>query len=94
MFDEVFREAPTFSTLNTPVYKVIARSVNTRSGFSAYTGENVNQHLKKMFDAWALHLTLPDSRSVLTGSDERGGGWFSTATLDALMAEYDDRTFE
>lgn len=90
MLNEIFREAPSFGSLGPPVYMVMAQNMNTQGGFSAYTKAILNQHFKEMFTTWVSYLNSEDSCSVL---DDNEGGWFSAPALEALMLEYDGRTF-
>lgn len=91
MLDGVFRESPTYGAVCPPLNTILTKSMNTQGGFSAYTKENFNRHLKNMLKTWVLYLGSPDSRSVLNDAEN---GWFSAAALDALMEQYNGRTFE
>ncbi|GJJ10024.1 hypothetical protein Clacol_004250, partial [Clathrus columnatus] len=91
MLNGIFREAPPFGSLGPPVYMIMAQTMDTQGGFSAYTKEILNFHFKKMFETWSLYLSSKDSRYVLNPDT---GGWFSTAAKTAMMEEYDGATFE
>ncbi|KAF8579972.1 hypothetical protein K439DRAFT_1394149 [Ramaria rubella] len=91
LFNEIFRTAPAFGTLGPPLYMIMAQSMNTQGGFSAYTKQHLNFHFKEMFTTWELYLTSKDSRTVLNTSPT---GWLSTAAKAAMMKEFPGRTFE
>ncbi|GJJ06917.1 hypothetical protein Clacol_001113 [Clathrus columnatus] len=91
MLNLIFREAPRFGSFGPPVYMLMAKTMNTKSGFSVYSKEEMNFQFKKMFETWTLFLTSRDSRSVITTSE---GGWLCSAAQMAMMREYDGATFE
>ena len=96
MFNEIFRRAPYYGDLGPPVYMAMAKIMNTRAGFSAFTRESLNFHFKRLFDTWGLFLSSPASRDVLVADkfDSKHYGWFSEPAKAAMMAQYDGRTFE
>ncbi|KAI3616850.1 phosphatidylserine decarboxylase [Moniliophthora roreri] len=91
VFNKIFREAPEFGSLGPPMYMLMCRVMNTEGGFSAFTKQTFNDHMKKMLKTWELYLLSKDSTDVLN-SDL--GGWFSDKAIDAMMKEYPNRTFE
>ncbi|KAF5377126.1 hypothetical protein D9757_008804 [Collybiopsis confluens] len=91
MLNVIFREAPAFGDLGPPVYMVMAQVMNSEGGFSAFTKQNLNDHFKRMFETYTLFLASIDSRTTLNAGAD---GWLSTAAQDAMMAEYDGRTFD
>ncbi|ESK90803.1 phosphatidylserine decarboxylase [Moniliophthora roreri MCA 2997] len=90
LFNKIFREAPEFGSLGPPMYMAMCRVMNTEGGFSAFTKQAFNDHMKKMLKTWELYLLSKDSTDVLN-SDV--GGWFSDKAIDAMMKEYPNRTF-
>ncbi|MDK0628353.1 phophatidylserine decarboxylase associated domain-containing protein, partial [Clostridium perfringens] len=91
MFNEIFREAPSFGSLGPPMYMIMARVMNTEGGFSAFTKESLNLQFKKMLQTWERYLLSKDSTSVLNANPD---GWFSTEAIDAMMEKYaPGRTF-
>ncbi|KAF7426246.1 hypothetical protein PC9H_008613 [Pleurotus ostreatus] len=91
MFNEIFREAPSFGSLGPPMYMIMARVMNTEGGFSAFTKESLNLQFKKMLQTWERYLLSKDSTSVLNTNPD---GWFSTEAIDAMMEKYaPGRTF-
>jgi len=98
MFNVIFRQAPYYGDLGPPMYMIMAQVMNTQGGFSAFTKQNLNFHFKKLFETWATYLLSPDSRYVLVSGpvDDSGKyyGWFSETAENALMAQYENRTFE
>jgi phosphatidylserine decarboxylase len=93
MFNEIFRQAPRFGSLGPPMYMIMARVMNTQGGFSAFTKDSLNFHFKQMLRTWERYLLSYESTSVLN-TDESQGGWFSTKAVEAMLAEYPNRTFE
>ncbi|KAF5384011.1 hypothetical protein D9757_006922 [Collybiopsis confluens] len=91
MLNVIFREAPAYGDLGPPVYMVMAQVMNSQGGFSAFTKQNLNEQFKKMFETYALFLTSKDSCSTLNTGE---GGWLSVEAMNAMMAEFNGRTFE
>lgn len=96
MFNDIFRRAPYFGDLGPPVYMIMAKIMNTKAGFSAFTRESLNFHFKKLFDTWGIFLSSKASCDVLVSGkfSDRHYGWFSEPARAGMMAHYDGRTFE
>uniref|UniRef100_A0A0W0FNV2 L-tryptophan decarboxylase PsiD-like domain-containing protein n=1 Tax=Moniliophthora roreri TaxID=221103 RepID=A0A0W0FNV2_MONRR len=91
IFNKIFRETPKFGSLGPPMSMAMARVMNTEGGFSAFTKQAFNHHVKKMLKTWELYLSSKDSTDVL---DSDIGGWFSDKAIEAMLKEYPNRTFE
>ncbi|ESK90804.1 phosphatidylserine decarboxylase [Moniliophthora roreri MCA 2997] len=89
VFNEIFRKAPEFGDLGPPMYMAMCRVMNTEGGFSAFTKEAFNHHMKKMLKTWELYLLSKDSTKVLNTS---GRGWLSADAQKKMMCYY-NRTF-
>jgi len=92
LYNEIFRQAPSFGSLGPPMYMIMARIMNTQAGFSAFTKEHLNIHFKKMLQTWELFLLSKDSRSVLHKEDK---GWLSADAIGSMLKGYaKERRFE
>ncbi|KAH9476873.1 L-tryptophan decarboxylase [Psilocybe cubensis] len=96
MFNDIFRKAPVYGDLGPPVYMIMAKLMNTRAGFSAFTRQRLNLHFKKLFDTWGLFLSSKDSRNVLVADqfDDRHCGWLNERALSAMVKHYNGRAFD
>ena len=86
LFNHQLTRAPPFRGEGAPFYAMLRESMNTTAGWSTLLSTKVNAQLKKIFEAWSIFLSSPESRHVLV-PDERGG-WFSPSALAALTRPF------
>jgi phosphatidylserine decarboxylase len=91
MFNAVIYTAPQWTRekylVGRPINAIIATCMQTSAGRAIFDDKEVNAHIKKMFDVWAVHLTSKNSRDVLSTKD----GWLSSESLARLtIPRYDD----
>lgn len=90
MFNKVIYTAPKWDEtvlVGRPINAIIATSMQTAAGRGVFDDKEVNSHIKKMFDVWAVHLTSKNSRDVLNTTD----GWLGSKSLAQLtIPRYDD----
>jgi len=92
LYNEIFRQAPSFGSLGPPMYMIMFRIMNSQAGFSAFTKEHLNIHFKKMLQTWELFLLSKDSRSVLHKDDK---GWLCAEAIGKMLVGYKEgRRFE
>jgi len=56
--------------------------MGTPGGFAAFLDDRVNTQLKRILNQWAVFLSSPDSRYVL--SNDRRSGWFGRDAMAAM----------
>jgi phosphatidylserine decarboxylase len=77
---------PPFRGEGVPFYAMPRESMNTTAGWSPLLSGKLNSQLKKIFDAWLIFLSSPESRHVLVPDEH--GGWFSPSALVQLSRPY------
>jgi len=78
MMNKIIRKAPEYSNsslVGLPLSALLSWSMGTKSGFSFFVNEKVNQQLKKVLNDWSRFLLSPESCDVL---NESPSGWLST----------------
>ncbi|MBL7072471.1 MAG: phosphatidylserine decarboxylase family protein [Candidatus Omnitrophica bacterium] len=78
-------KAPEFSmtgNVGCPINDALIGVMGTPAGAAAFLNPEVNQQLKKILHEWAVFLSSPDSRYVLT--DDPTAGWFGADALKAM----------
>ncbi|GJE85173.1 phosphatidylserine decarboxylase family protein [Phanerochaete sordida] len=84
LFDHVLTTAPAFEDnafVAFPINAVLNWPMGTPAGQAMFTNPRVNSMFKRMFDVWAAFLTCPESRCVLTASDD---GWFGPKASEKM----------
>ncbi|KAF9011709.1 phosphatidylserine decarboxylase-domain-containing protein [Cyathus striatus] len=81
--------APSFGSVATPVYVILAQTINADKGFDAYRVE-FNKHFQAMLKAWENYLSSEASCEVLNDST---GGWFSQEALAAYVEHFNGKSF-
>jgi len=84
--DRALTKAPEFDTTagyaTFPFNDPLTGVMGTPAGVIAFLDPRVNQQLKKILHEWAVFLSSPDSRYVLT--DDPATGWFGVNALKAM----------
>jgi len=83
--DRALTRAPEFEDTGYvifPINDALIGVMGTPAGAIAFLDPRVNQHLKKILNEWAVFLSSPDSRYVLT--DDPKFGWFGVNASKAM----------
>ncbi|KAI0780874.1 Phophatidylserine decarboxylase-domain-containing protein [Trametes elegans] len=84
LFNHIICTAPDYEDndlVGFPINAILDWPMGTPAGLSMFSRPDVNEHFKNMFDVWAIFLTSPDSRYVLTDGPN---GWFGGPASRAL----------
>jgi len=83
--NQVLTRGPEFNQTEmagTPINEALVEVMNTPAGAAAFMNPKVNQQMKKILNEWAVFLSSPDSRYVL--SNDPATGWFGANALKAM----------
>ncbi|KAJ8073741.1 hypothetical protein PM082_012019 [Marasmius tenuissimus] len=84
-FNHIITTAPKYEDsvfVGFPINAILNWPMATPAGLAMFCDPRVNGMFKKMFDVWAKFLSSPESRYVLTDSDE--DGWFGSKASKAI----------
>ena len=83
--DFIMTTAPKFNKtpyLAVPIYLILNSVIDTTAGFAVFLNDKVNWLFKNILNYWALFLSSPDSRYVL--SEDPRWGWFGEDAMEAM----------
>ena len=83
--DFIMTTAPKFNKTHFvifPIYMILNWVIATTAGFAAFLNDKVNRLFKNILNYWALFLSSPDSRYVL--SEDPRWGWFGEDAMEAM----------
>lgn len=72
-----------------PINTMLDWQMGTTAGFAAFMRPDVNKHIKKILNAWAVFLKSPASCTVLNTSPQ---GWLGDDAMKALTLDMDGNT--
>ncbi len=85
LMNAIMTRAPEFNKtgmVGFPINTILNWPMGTPAGTAAFLNEKVNRQLKKILNQWAVYLSSPDSRYVLSNDPERG--WFGRDAKEAM----------
>ncbi|NQU16447.1 MAG: phosphatidylserine decarboxylase family protein [Candidatus Saganbacteria bacterium] len=89
--NQALTKAPEFDmtgNAGAPINDALVGVMGTPAGAVAFLNPKVNQQLKKILNEWAVFLSSPDSRYVL--SDDPETGWFGANALKVMSGFNED----
>ncbi|OEU71508.1 MAG: phosphatidylserine decarboxylase [Desulfovibrio sp. S3730MH75] len=85
LMNAIMTRAPEFNKtgmVGFPINTILNWPMGTPAGTAVFLNEKVNRQLKKILNQWAVYLSSPDSRYVLSDDPERG--WFGRDAKEAM----------